>query len=51
MLAPVVPMKFAKTAPIPKNIVLARGVFLISPEIQIPPETVKRAPNKTKKEI
>jgi hypothetical protein len=48
--APVVPMKLAKVAPIPRKIVFTSGVPGKLPRITIPPEIVKSAPKSSMNE-
>ena len=48
--APVVPSRFATTAPTPRNTQFTAGVPRIVPWSRIPPEIVKRLPSRTMKE-
>ena len=50
MLAPVVPMKLARTAPMNRNMVLTSGVALRSPLRTMPPEMMNRAVRRRRKE-
>ena len=48
--APVVPSRFAMTAPTPRKVQFTAGVPRIVPFRRIPPEIVNRLPNRTRKE-
>ena len=48
--APVVPMRFASTAPIPSMTMLASGVPVREPFTSMPPAMTKRADNSRMKE-
>lgn len=51
ILAPVVPIKLARMAPIPRKRVLMVGVAFKSPDKWMPPEIIKREASKTINEI
>ena len=49
--APVVPIAWASTAPVPSKIVLAPGVPPNAPSIRVPPEITYKAASRQMKEV